>query len=61
MESHYLTALSIWTAHMGRPPMIHELAAYCNKTRSPVYGALVSLEHKGYVLRNDARQFEVVR
>jgi len=41
--------------------MIHELASYCGRTPSPVYGALVSLEAKGYVFRNQTRQFEVVR
>lgn len=60
MEAHYLQALTIWTQYMGRSPALHELAAYCKRTRSPVYGALVSLEHKGYVRRNPARQFEVV-
>lgn len=60
MEQYYLTALATWTQHMRRPPALHELAAYLGKTRTPVYDALVSLEHKGYVARNASRHFVVV-
>lgn len=59
-EAEILRALSHWTGHMRRPPVLHELAAFLGLTRTPVYDALVHLEHKGYVMRNDARQFVVV-
>ena len=58
-EQYYLQALALWTRHMKRPPALHELAAYCGRTRTPVHDALVSLEHKGYVQRNAERKFEV--
>jgi DNA-binding IclR family transcriptional regulator len=59
-EQYYLQALKIWTRHYRRPPALHELAAYVGRTRTPVHDALVSLEHKGYVERNEDRRFEVV-
>jgi DNA-binding MarR family transcriptional regulator len=59
-EHDVLRALTHWTGHMRRPPALHELAEFLGLTRTPVYDALVHLELKGYVMRNDSRQFVVV-
>lgn len=59
-EQDYLDALRTWIAHAGRPPTMQEFSVYCGRTPAPVHGALVRLEHKGYVFRNDRRRFEVM-
>jgi DNA-binding IclR family transcriptional regulator len=67
MESWYLECLRVWTRKQKRAPWVHELAAWCRKSQTAVYSALVSLEHKGYVRRvgedptvKANRRFEVV-
>lgn len=51
MESWYLDCLVRWTTIKRRAPVLHELAAFCKRSQTAVYAALVSLEHKGYVGR----------
>lgn len=58
-EQDYLDALQTWIAHAGRSPTVLEFAFYCNRSPAPVHGALVRLEQKGYVRRNQDRRFEV--
>jgi hypothetical protein len=51
MEAWYLECLVLWTEQKRRPPVLSELAGYCGKSRTAVYSALLSLEHKGLVRR----------
>lgn len=62
MELWYLECLRRWIVSHRRSPVIHELAAFCGKSKTAVHSALVALEHKGYVTRvggdgEDARRF----
>lgn len=50
-EAWYLDNLATWIAHYKRLPTIVELADYCNRTITPVWLALVSLEKKGHTER----------
>lgn len=59
MERWYLECLRVWSEHYKRAPRMHELAAYCGKTKSPVFDAMQSLKHKGYVVQNSDQRFEV--
>jgi hypothetical protein len=61
LEAWYRQCLAIMTAHLKRPPSIYELAAWIGKSRTSVYAALCSLEHKGAVRRRPAdRRFVLV-
>lgn len=51
MESYYLECLIRWTGVMHRAPFVHELAGWLGKSKTAVYSALISLEHKGLVER----------
>lgn len=51
MELWYLECLRRWITAKGRSPVIHELAAFCGKSKTATHSALVALEHKGYVTR----------
>lgn len=51
MESWYLECLVRCTHKLRRAPVLHELAAFCKKSQTACYTALISLEHKGYVTR----------
>ena len=51
MEAWYLDSLIQWTDRMKRPPVVRELAQWLRKSRTAVYSALISLEHKGWVER----------
>lgn len=51
MEGYYLQCLRVWSHRMRRAPWVHELAAFCHKSQTAVYSALISLEHKGWVRR----------
>lgn len=51
MESWYLACLREFIRKRGRPPWLHELAVWLDKSRTAVFSALVSLEGKGYVRR----------
>lgn len=51
MEAWYLECLKTWTHRTNRAPWLHELAAFCKKSHTAVYSALISLEHKGWVRR----------
>lgn len=51
MELWYLECLRRWIKAHGRSPVIHELAAFCAKSRTAVHSALIALEHKGCVTR----------
>lgn len=62
MEAWYLDCLRRWVANKRRAPAIQELAAWCDKSRTATYHALVSCEHKGYTTRvggegDDRRSF----
>lgn len=46
-----MDCLARWTAGNKRAPKLAELAAWCKKSPTAVYSALVSLEHKGHVGR----------
>ncbi len=63
MESVYFGLLVHWYKHRKAAPSLDELAALCRprKSRTSVRSALLSLESKGYVLRNEEGQFEVTR
>ena len=54
VEAWYLECLGLLTKHLGRPPSLPELAAYCKRTVTPTYLALVSCERKGYAKRGTA-------
>jgi DNA-binding FadR family transcriptional regulator len=66
MERWYLDALIQFTAKVGRPPKLHELGTWLERSRTAVHSALVSLEHKGWVRRRGgtdpvaSRQFVAV-
>jgi len=60
MEEWYLTCLGTLSKHLQRAPTIHELASYCQKTKSPVFDAMQALKHKKYVRQNKQKRFEVV-
>lgn len=60
MEAWYLSCLIRWTEWKKRPPSVAELADWCKRSRTAVFSALVSLEHKGYLRRNAARKFVVL-
>ena len=59
-ETWYLECLRILSKHLGRPPVVHELAAYCGRSKSPVFDAMVSLKHKGRVTQDADKRFVVV-
>ncbi len=60
MEEWYLTCLDTLSRHLKRAPTVHELASYCNKTKSPVFDAMQSLKHKQRVTQDENRRFVVV-
>lgn len=62
MEQVYLALLVHWYRHRDRAPRLTELAALTkpNKTPSTIRAALLQLEAKGYVRRNDDGRFEVI-
>jgi DNA-binding IclR family transcriptional regulator len=60
MEVWYQRCLQRWTAANKRTPTLDEIAAYCGKSRSAAYSALVALEHKGQLARDQDRRFVVV-
>lgn len=57
IELWYLDCLRILTKHYKRPPSLPELATYCKRSTWPTYAAMISLEAKGVVRRNDDRRF----
>lgn len=57
LEAWYLECLRRWVVAYGRAPMIRELTAFCKRSISPVFSALVRLEEKGHVRRTDDRRF----
>jgi len=61
MEEWYLASLRIFVERRGRPPWLHELAAWLDKSRTAVFSALVSLEGKGYVRRAGASRSKADR
>jgi DNA-binding IclR family transcriptional regulator len=60
MEQWYLTCLDTLSKHLKRAPTVHELAAYCGRSKSPVFDAMQSLKHKRRVRQNKQKRFEVV-
>lgn len=58
MEAWYLQCLELLAAYLKRPPSITELANYCDRSITPCYTALVSLQTKGYVIKNRDKRFE---
>ncbi len=66
MEAWYLECLVRCTAKLGRSPVLHEMAAFCDRSITAVHAALISLEHEGHVTRTGggnkrlARRFCVV-
>lgn len=59
-ELWYLGAYKILAAHYKRIPSISEIATYTKRSTFPVYDALLSLERKGRLKRNDQGRFEIV-
>ncbi len=53
IELWYLKCLHLLTVHYGRAPKITELSSYCQRSTSPTYAAMRSLEDKGYVRREE--------
>lgn len=51
MEAWYLAALKLYIKRRKEVPWVHELAAWLRKSKTAVYSALQSLEHKGWVTR----------
>lgn len=58
MESWYLDCLRRWVAQRGKPPSCSALAGWVGKSKTAVYSAMVSLEHKGYVTRIGAKAMD---
>jgi len=58
-EAWYLDCLDKWSRHHKRAPTLVELAAFCCKSTTSVYSALVALGHKGHVVQGDDRKFRV--
>ena len=61
MESVYYRVLLHWYSYRKYSPSASDLAALCKPRKSvtAVRSALLSLETKGYVCRNEDGQFEV--
>lgn len=63
MEQYYLAVLMHWYRYRpGIPPSCDKLGEVCRprKSHTAVRSALLSLESKGYVLRNADGKFEVL-
>ncbi len=62
MESTYLALLVHWYTHRTEAPRLIDLSRLTrpNKTPSTIRAALLQLESKGYVRRNDDGRFEIV-
>lgn len=62
-EAYYFSVLQHWYRHRTYPPSIPELQPLTKPTMSmtAIRSALLSLESKGYVLRNDDGRFEVCK
>lgn len=62
MEQVYYNLLCHWYKHRREPPRMTELANLCRprKSTTAIRSALISLESKKYVLRNDEGRFEVI-
>lgn len=62
METAYLRILNYWYRHHSEAPTLGNIAALCKPSRShtAIRTALLALEGKGYVKRNDDGRFEVV-
>lgn len=51
IELWYLECLKRWWRAKKRGPYLHELAHWTRRSKTAVYSALVSLEHKKYTTR----------
>lgn len=62
METMYFIVLAHWYKHRAYAPTLHELGNLCRPRKSPttVRTALLSLESKGYVLRDKLGHFALV-
>lgn len=63
MEQYYFALIVHWYKHRKEPPSTADLAGICRpiKSATAVRTAMLSLERKGYLERNEYGRFEVVK